>query len=125
MAMILGIPPHIIGQYISRLLLVSLNIGAILHESTVYQRRERLSKMTDGSGSGGVYGATIAQINAPDGDKLRLGMAALTWISHAERPLRADELGHALAVEPCSTDFNIGNTLRCRHWLAAVKGLLP
>jgi len=124
MAMILGIPPHIIGQYISRLLLVSLNIGAILHESTVYQRRERLSKMTDGSGLGGVYGATIAQINALDGDKLRLGMAALTWISHAERPLRADELGHALAVEPCSTDFNIGNTPSMSTLVSCCQGLI-
>jgi len=36
-------------------------------------------------------------------------MAALMWISHAERPLRADELCHALAVGLGSRDFDVGN----------------
>ena len=34
----------------------------------------------------------IERIKAQGGDKSSLGMAALMWISHAERPLRADEL---------------------------------
>ena len=47
-----------------RFLLASLNIEAILQESTIYRRREILSKMTDGLGLGDVYGATIEWIKA-------------------------------------------------------------
>jgi len=65
--------------------------------------------MTNGLELGDVYGATIKRIQAQDGDKSRLGMAMLLWISHAERPLRADDLCHALAVQLGSTDFDVGN----------------
>ena len=95
---------------IFRFLLVSLNIESILQESTTYRRRERLSKMTEGLGLGEVYRGTIERIKAQGGDKSRLGMEALMWISHAERPLRANELCHALAIELGSMDFNAGNT---------------
>ena len=60
-----------------RFLLVSLNIEAILQESTIYRRRERLSKMMDGFGLGDAYDATIERIKAQGGDKARLGMEAL------------------------------------------------
>jgi len=80
--------------------------------------------MTDGSGLGDVYGATIARINAQDGDKSRLGMAALMWINHAERPLRADELCHALAVELVSTDFNTGNIPSISTLVGCCQGLI-
>ena len=65
--------------------------------------------MTAGLELGDVYGATISRIKAQDGDKFRLGMAALMWISHAERPLLADELCYALGVQLGSTDFDVGN----------------
>jgi len=48
--------------------------------------------MTNGLGLGDVYGATIERIKAQGGEKSRLGMEALMWISHAERPLKANEL---------------------------------
>ena len=84
-------------------------MDAILHESTIHRRRKRLSKMADGLDLGDVYSATIERIKAQNGDKSRLGMTALMWISHAERPLLADELCYALAVELGSTDFSAGN----------------
>ena len=80
--------------------------------------------MTDGSGLGDVYGATIARIKAQDGDKSRLGMAALMWISHAERPLQADELCYALAVELGSTDFNSGNVPSMSTLVGCCQGLI-
>ena len=89
--------------------MASLNIEAILHEPTIYRRREKLNKMTGGLELGDIYGATIERIRAQDGGQSRLGMAALMWISHAERPLQADELCHALAVEIGSADFNTSN----------------
>jgi len=82
--------------------------------------------MTNGSGLRDVYGTTIERIKAQDGDKSRLGVAALMWISHSERPLRTDELCHALAVQLGSTDFDVGNIpsmptlVNCRQGLITV-----
>jgi len=70
--------------------------------------------MSTGLELGDVYDETIEGIKAQDGDKSRLGMAALMWISHTERPLRADELCHDLAVQLGFTDPDDGNT-PCPH----------
>ena len=51
-------------------------------------------------------------------------MAALMWISHAERPLQADELCHALAVELGSTDFNTGNVPSISTLVGCCQGLI-
>ena len=74
-------------------------MDAILQETTIHRRRERLRAMTDGSGLGNAYGATLDRIKGQGGERSRLGMATLMWISHAEEPLKPDELCHALAVE--------------------------
>ena len=103
---------------------MSLSVDEILHESTIYGRREKLIRMTDGLELGDVYGATIERIKAQAGDKSRLGMAALMWISHAERPLEADELCHALAVKPGSTDFNNENVPLISTLVSCCQGLI-
>ena len=74
--------------------------------------------MTNGSGLENIYGGTIERIRAQDGDKSRLGMGALMWISYAERPLSVDELCHALAVELGSKDFDSGNV----PWISTATG---
>jgi len=99
-------------------------MDAILHESTIHRRRERLSKMTAGLELGDVYNSTIERIKEQDGDKSRLGMAALMWISHAERPLRVDELCHALAVELGSTYFSAGNIPSVSTLVSSCQGLI-
>ena len=71
-----------------------------------------------------VYGATIERINAQYGDKSILGMAALMWISHVERPLRADELCYALAVKLGSTDFDVGNIPSMSTLVNCCQGLI-
>ena len=83
----------------SRFLLVSLNIDAVLQETTIHHRRQKLDAMTRGLGLGDAYSVTMARIKDQGGEKARLGMSALMWISHSERPLNANELCHALAVE--------------------------
>jgi len=80
--------------------------------------------MTDGLGLGEAYGATIERIKAQGGDKSRLGMAALMWISHAERPLTADELCHALAVELGSRDFMVSNLPSMSTLVGCCQGLI-
>ena len=48
--------------------------------------------MTNGLGLGDAYDETIGWIKAQEGDRARLGMAALMWVSHSERPLSVDEI---------------------------------
>ena len=80
--------------------------------------------MTNGLGLEDVYGATIERIRVQGGDKARLGMGALMWICHAERPLSADELCHALAIELGSTDFNAGNVPSISTLANCCQGLI-
>jgi len=51
-------------------------------------------------------------------------MAALMWISHAERPLKADALRHALAVEIGTPDLNTDNLPSIGTLLACCQGLV-
>jgi len=73
---------------------------------------------------GDVYGATIERIKAQDGDKSRLGMTALMWISYAERPLQADELCQALGVQLGSADFDAGNIPSMSTLVNCCQGLI-
>jgi len=106
-----------------RFILVSLNIQTILRETTIHRRREKLGAMTNGLGLGDAYDATIGRIKAQQGDRARLGMAAVMWISHSERPLEVDEICHALAVEIGSSDINANNVPSIRTLLACCQGL--
>ena len=121
------LPQACTDRYISRFLLVKLNINVVLQETTIHRRRRKLSAMTDGLGLGDAYGATLDRIKRQGGEKARLGMATLMWISHAERPLKADELCHALAVEIGSTNLNsdnvpsIGTLITCCQGLVVVE----
>ena len=107
-----------------RFLLVSLNIDAILQETTIYYRRQKLNAMTDGLGLGDAYGATLGRIKEQGGKKAKLGMATLMWISHAERPLTPDELSHALTVEIGPPNLNSDNIPPIRTLLACCQGFV-
>ena len=80
--------------------------------------------MTDGLGLGGAYGGTVSRIKEQGGEKARLGMAALMWISHAERPLKVDELCHALGVKIGSTDLDGENVPSIGTLLTCCQGLV-
>jgi len=110
--------------YISRFLLVSLNVDAILKETTIYRRRQKLSAMTDGLGLGDAYGATLNRIKGQGGEMSRLGMEALMWISHSERPLKPDELCHALAIDIGSENLNTDNVPSIGTLLFCCQGLV-
>ena len=107
-----------------RFLLASLNIEGILQEPTIHRRQERLSKIIGGLGLEDAYGATIERVNVQGGDKSRLGVGALMWITHAEQPLMAHELCYALAVELGFTDFNAGNIPSVMTLVSCCLGLI-
>jgi len=56
-----------------------------------------------------VYAETLQRIREQKGDRSKLGMKVLMWASHAERPLRIDELCYALAVQMEKTDLDPEN----------------
>ena len=80
--------------------------------------------MTDGLGLGGAYGETLSRIKRQGGERSRLGMAALMWISHSERPLKVDELCHALGVEIGSADLDGDNVPSIGTLLSCCQGLV-
>jgi len=80
--------------------------------------------MTDGLGLEHAYGATIERIEAQDEGKRGLGAAALMWVGHAERPLRADELCHALAIKLGCKDFNADNAPSISTLVGCCQGLI-
>ena len=82
-----------------RFLLASLSIETILQETTIDRRRQKPKEIRNGLDSGGVYGAMLGRIKAQGGEKARLGMAVLMWISHSRRPLQVDEICHAIAAQ--------------------------
>ena len=106
-----------------RFLLVSLNIAAILDETTIHLRREQLKRITNGGGLGDAYGVTLDRVKQSRG-KSRLAMAALMWISRSERPMSAEELCHALGVQIGSTDPNPDNIPSIEALMASCLGLV-
>jgi len=80
--------------------------------------------MTGGLELEDVYGASLERINAQGEEKAKLAMATLMWICHSERPLKVDELCHALAVEIGSTDFDPDNVPLIGTLLACCQGLI-
>jgi len=107
-----------------RFLLVFLSIETILEETTIYRRREKLGAIESGLDLGGAYKATLGRIRAQGGEKTRLGMAVLMWISHSRRSLQADEICHALAVRIGSKDINSDNIPAIPTLLSCCQGLV-
>ncbi|RPA89751.1 hypothetical protein L873DRAFT_1720579, partial [Choiromyces venosus 120613-1] len=105
-------------------LLVSLIVGAILGQATIHQGRQALNKVTNGLGLQDAYNTTLDRIKEQKGSKRKLGIEALMWISHSERPLKAQELCHALAVEAGTTDLNVDNVPSIKTLLGCTLGLV-
>jgi len=97
---------------------------AILRETTIYRRREKLSAMRNGSDLGGAYEAMLGRIKVQGGEKARLGMAVLMWISHSRRPLQVDEICHAVAIRIGSNDLNNGDIPTISTLLDCCQGLV-
>ena len=107
-----------------RFLLVALNIDAILGEVTIRQRKKKLEEMTQGKGLSDAYAATLSRLKAQKGYKSILGLKVLMWVLYSERPLRAEELCHALGVEIGSADLDPENIPALRALLSSCLGLV-
>jgi len=80
--------------------------------------------MTQGNGLDDAYTATLTRVKAQKGNKSVLGLKILMWVSYSERPLRAEELCHALGVEIGSSDLDPENIPALRTLLASCLGLV-
>ena len=99
-------------------------MDAVLEDATIHQRRQTLHRMTNGFGLEDAYSTTLSRIGEQKGNKAKLGMEALMWISRSERPLKAQELCHALAVEVGSTDLAAHNVPSIKILLSCTLGLV-
>ena len=107
-----------------RLLLVSLAIDAILEQVTIGRRRQKLCAIIRGEGLDDAYAPTLERVKAQEGSKSKLGMEALMWVSHSERPLHVNELCHALGIERGSTDLNTRNVPAIETILGCTLGFI-
>ena len=80
--------------------------------------------MIQGNGLGDAYTETISRLKAQKGNKSILGMKVLMWVLYSERPLRTEELCHALGVDLGSTDIDHENIPALRTLLASSLGLV-
>ena len=80
--------------------------------------------MTNGFGLDDAYSATLDRIRERKGNRVKLGMEALMWISCSERQLKAGELCHALGVELGTTDLDADNIPSIRTLLSCTLGLI-
>ena len=109
---------------VGRFLLVVLNLDAILGEVTIRRRRRKLEEMTKGNGLRDAYTATLSRLRAQKGYKSVLGLKVLMWVLYSERPLRGEELCHALGVELGSEDLDPENVPALRTLVASCLGLV-
>src|SRR5437879_13619602 len=109
---------------IHRFLLVSLNIDTILGEATIYERRQKLNEIASGNHLGDAYATTLARMKTQKGNRPRLGMEALMWVSNSERPLHTSELCHALSVKIRSRDLDPESVPTIRALLGCSLGLI-
>ena len=101
-----------------------MNIEAILRETTLRRRKEKLKQVTSGLGLEDAYTDTLKRIQEQCGNQSKLAMQALMWISQSQRPLRVDELCHALAVEIGSTHLDPDNVPSIETILRCCLGLI-
>ena len=84
----------------------------------------RLEEVGRGNGLSDAYTTTLTRLKAQTRYKSILGLKVLMWVLHSERPLRAQELCHALGVEIGSTDLDPENIPALRTLLASCLGLV-
>jgi len=99
-------------------------MDAVPDDTTIHQRRQTLHKMTSGFGLDDAYGTTLDRIREQRGNRVKLGMEALMWIACSGRPLKVEELCHALAVEVGATDLIAHNVPSVRTLLSCTLGLV-
>ena len=72
----------------------------------------------------GTYTETLTRLKAQKTSRAELGVKVLMWVVYSERPLRAEELGHALGVEIGSPDLDYAYVPPLQTLLSSCLGLV-
>ena len=107
-----------------RFLLAILIIDAVLGEVTIGQRIKKLEELVQGNGLSDAYAETLTLVKAQKGNKSVFGLKVLMLVLYSGRPLRAEELCHALGVEIGSSDLDLENVPALRILLTSCLGLV-
>jgi len=99
-------------------------MDAILEEVTIRQRRKKLEGVAQGNGLSDAYTDTLARLKAQKKSRSMLGMKVLMWALYSERPLRVQELRHALGVEIGSENLDPENIPALQTLLGSCLGLV-
>ena len=91
---------------------------------TIRQRRKKLKEVIQGNGLSDAYTATLSRLKAQKGYKSVLGLKVLMWVLYSDRPLRAEEICHALGVEIGSADLDPENVPALRTLVGSCVGLV-
>ena len=99
------------AESVPRFLFAVLQIDRICVARTVKKIKLALESMPNELDE--LYRQTVDRIRRQPGDDGELGIRVLSWVTHAKRPLRVEEIQHALAVEndededpPSQLDFD-------------------
>ena len=103
-------------------LLPSLHVKSILDQPTRADVKQELRSLSADLTT--VFSSTLDRIHGLAGSRRAVAFNTLMWISHARRPLKIDELQHALAVRFGDSDINKDNFLALRTVLDSCCGLV-
>jgi len=84
--------------------MAKLHIDLLAEQLTEGQLHSALEKLPEDLNE--AYGSVIKRISAQNEKPRHLAKTALKWVTYAKEPLKAEELRHAIAVAPSSTDIN-------------------
>ena len=115
--------PLLISCYCLRFLLPTLHMKIILGMPTKYKRRTALQTLPTNLYDS--FQGIITRIReCTHAGQAELGMQVLMWLHYAYRPLKLNELQHALAVEKNHTEFNADNIPPLKSLLDCCLGLV-
>jgi len=91
---------------------------------TIGQRRKKLEELARDNGLSDAYTTSLTRLKAQKRNRAELGLKALMWVLHSERPLRPEELGGALGVEIGSPDLDLACVPALQTLLSSCLGLV-
>lgn len=106
-----------------RFLLAVLQFNNVVGQVTRQGVRQALQNLSGNLAE--VYEKTIHKTRHQSPDRCDLAMKALLWVAHAQRPLLASELRHALAIQVGDRELNEMSIPTTKMLLEICHGLIP
>ena len=117
---------HIIQSIVTKadgmFLLAGLQIESLGNQISVQRVRSALGRLPTDIFT--MYDQTIERIRDQPAENAELGLKVLSITLGATRPLKTDELRHALAIQPCETSLDLEALVDAETLLSATAGLV-